>query len=81
MAGLAELTERLAVLLTGDNQANDFSAFSDAWQQKLDQLLPGGSRGCLRFYDLSPMPTGTVLGGTGELATSGRILAVWRPAA
>jgi len=81
-ADLAELAGRLAKLLAnGNNQPGDFPAFADAWRQKLDQLFPGVSRSRLRFYDLGLMPAGAALGGAGELAASGRILAVWRWAA
>jgi hypothetical protein len=80
LAGLTELTGRLAELLAnGNNQPGDFPAFADTWQQRLDELSPGGNRGFLRFYDLGAMPAGAALGGAGEVAASGRILAVWRP--
>jgi len=80
---LAELLEpagRLAELLANDQrQPSDFLAFAETWRHRLDEFSPGTSRGRLRFYDLGAFPTGALLGGQGELAASGRILAVWRP--
>ena len=81
LAGLTELAGQLATLLAGQHPAVDFPAFADAWRQRLDASCPGGNRGCLRFYDLGMLPVGAVLGGQGELAASGRLLAVWRPVA
>jgi hypothetical protein len=84
-AKLTELTElagQLAQLLANINhQPGDFPAFADTWRQKLDESFPSDGRGRLRFYDLGACPAGTALGGQRELASSGRILAVWRPAA
>ena len=78
----AELAAQLAELLANINdQPGDFPAFADAWRQKLDASFPGGGRGRLRFYDLGALPAGTALGGRKRLASSGRILAVWRPMA
>ena len=88
-AGLAEMAGRLATLLGQEKpRPDDFKEFSAAWQQKLDQCFPkasqetshaGASRGRLRFYDLGDLPAGKVSGCQGELAASGRFLAVWRP--
>jgi|GEM_PF-3645049 len=82
LTGLAEPVAQLAKLLANINdQLGDFPAFTDVWRQKLDESFPGGGRGRLRFYDLGALPAGAALGGRKGLASSGRMLAVWRPTA
>ena len=79
-AGLAEMAGRLTELLAKEPPApDDFRVFSDTWRQKLDQYFPATGRGRLLFYDLGKLPAGKVLGGQGQLAASGRFLAVWQP--
>ncbi|MDR0478015.1 MAG: hypothetical protein LBH14_08820 [Desulfobulbaceae bacterium] len=84
-AGLAEMAGRLGELLAKEQPVpDDLRAFGDAWRQKLDQCFPatsqaGSNHGRLRFYDLGNLPLGAVLGGQGQLAASGRFLAVWQP--
>jgi hypothetical protein len=84
-AELTGLSEKLAVLLEKDRPTpEDFQVFGDEWRQKLEQLAGtfiANGHGSLAFYDLAPLSAGAVLGGQGEIASSGRILAVWQPVA